>query len=200
MSGRFERGGFCEVGKRDFMQMAASKDHKEGGADAAAPKPARFGKKQKMIAAAAAVLLLGGGGAAFALMGGKAPEGEEAAADADHAAPAEGEEAGKDADPAATLVDVPAMVLNLRTAGGEQRYLKLRFMIVAKDAAGAEALKARLPAIIDAYQPFLRELRPEDLAGSAAVFRIKEEMLLRAADVVGKDMVKDILIQDLVQQ
>ena len=179
--------------------MAASKDKKEGAPDAADPKPTRFGKKQKMIAAAAAILLLGGGGAAFALMGEKAPEGEEAAAEPEHAAPAE-EGEGKDADPAASLVDVPAMVLNLRTASGEQRYLKLRFMLVAKDAAGAEALKARLPAVIDAYQPFLRELRPEDIAGSAAVFRIKEEMLLRAADVVGKDAVKDILIQDLVQQ
>ena len=180
--------------------MAASKDKKEGTEDASAPKPARFGKKQKMIAAAAAVLLLGGGGAAFALMGGKAPEGEEAAAEAEHAPPAQEEGEGKDADPSASLVDVPARVLNLRTAGGDPRYLKLRFMLVAKDAAGAEELKARLPAIIDAYQPFLRELRPEDLAGSAAVFRIKEEMLLRAADVVGKDAVKDILIQDLVQQ
>ena len=37
-------------------------------------------------------------------------------------------------------------------------------------------------------------------AGSAAVFRIKEEMLVRATEVSGAGMVKDILIQDLVQQ
>ena len=54
--------------------------------------------------------------------------------------------------------------------------------------------------MLDAYQPFLRELRPEDLAGSAAIFRIKEAMLARANDVLGPDMVKDILIQDLIQQ
>ena len=52
----------------------------------------------------------------------------------------------------------------------------------------------------DAIQPFLRELRPEDLAGSAAVFRIKEQILLRAADALGPDQIKDVLIEDLIQQ
>ena len=43
-------------------------------------------------------------------------------------------------------------------------------------------------------------MRPEDLSGSAAVFRIKEEMLVRTTAAVGTGMVKDILIQDIVQQ
>lgn len=182
--------------------MSASEEPKEGAEGAAAAKPARFGKKQKIIAgAAAAVLLLGGGGAAFMMKGsGEKPAAEEEAP-AEHAAPAEGEGGegeGKGAE--ALMVDVPAMVLNLRTSTGEQRYLKLRFMLVAKDAAKVEEVKSRLPAVIDAYQPFLRELRPEDLAGSEAVFRIKEELLLRGADVLGRDALQDVLIQDLVQQ
>jgi flagellar FliL protein len=53
-------------------------------------------------------------------------------------------------------------------------------------------------------QPFLRELRPDDLAGSAAVFRIKEEMLSRTTQALGQALgagaVRDVLIQDLVQQ
>lgn len=54
--------------------------------------------------------------------------------------------------------------------------------------------------MLDSFQPFLRELRPEDLSGSAAVFRIKEEMMVRATATLGAGQVKDILIQDLVQQ
>jgi flagellar protein FliL len=177
----------------------------------AAPAP-RFGKKQKIMAAAAAVLLLGGGGGAAALfMGGgeehaakdahgdKAAE-EEAAAKAEEEAAAEeegGEGEGKGELP---LVDVPAMIVNLRTPNGEARYLKLRFMIEARNASKVDAVTKKLPAIIDSFQPFLRELRPEDLAGSAAVYRIKEELLVRATAAVGAGMVKDILIQDLVQQ
>ena len=117
-----------------------------------------------------------------------APEEEEA----------EGEGEGKAGE--LPLVDVPPMIVNLRTTNGEPRYLKIRFMIEAKSAEKAEKLKAKLPLIIDAYQPFLREMRPEDISGSAAVFRIKEEMLIRATQAAGKGMVKDVLIQDLVQQ
>ena len=47
---------------------------------------------------------------------------------------------------------------------------------------------------------FLRELRPEDLNGSAAVFRVKEEMMARMTATLGANMVRDVLIQDLVQQ
>ena len=61
-------------------------------------------------------------------------------------------------------------------------------------------MKEKLPLILDAYQPFLRELRPEDLAGSAAVFRLKEEMLVRTTRALGPGAVVDVLIQDLIQQ
>jgi flagellar FliL protein len=95
---------------------------------------------------------------------------------------------------------VPAMVVNLRSPDGAARFLKLHFMLVPGPNATVDGLKDKLPLVLDAYQPFLRELRPEDLAGSAAVFRIKEEMMIRTAAVLGDGMVKDILIQDLVQQ
>ncbi|MBB6122770.1 flagellar basal body-associated FliL family protein [Sphingobium subterraneum] len=165
----------------------------------AGAKPPRFGSKQKIIAAAGALLLLGGGGGVALLMsGGEKPGADkhEEKASAEEEAEGEGEAEGGELP----LVDVPAMIVNMRTAGGQPRYLKIRFMIEARSSAKVEPLKAKLPAIIDSYQPFLRELRPEDLSGSAAVFRIKEELLSRATAAVGSGMVKDILIQDLVQQ
>ena len=157
------------------------------GAKPAAPKSKKF----LIIGAAAGVLLLGGGGGAMMLSGGSA-KAETAADGHGEAAPeAEGKEA---------FVDVPAMVVNLRSPDGASRFLKLHFMIVPGAKGTPDSIKEKLPLILDAYQPFLRELRPEDLAGSAAVFRIKEEMLVRATEVSGPGMVKDILIQDLVQQ
>ncbi|OWK28328.1 flagellar basal body-associated FliL family protein [Sphingomonas mucosissima] len=178
-----------------------SKEASEVAATPAPEKAGKFGKKKIIIAAAGAVLLLGGGGGAFALMGGDdkpAAHGEEAA-EADHGKAEE--EHGKEGEgEAAEFVDVPPMVVNLRSADGGARFIKLHFMLVPASADEAEGIKAKLPLILDAYQPFLRELRPEDLAGSAAVFRIKEEMLVRAGDVMGKGQVKDVLIQDLIQQ
>lgn len=184
------------------------------GPDAPPPpagKLAFLKNKKVMIGGAAALLLLaGGGGAALMMAGGEEKpahgeqakdahaETEEEEEEAEEEESAEGESEGKDGE--LPLVDVPPMIVNLRTTNGEPRYLKIRFMLEAKSAEKAEKLKAKLPLIIDSYQPFLRELRPEDISGSAAVFRIKEEMLIRATEAAGKSMVKDVLIQDLVQQ
>jgi flagellar FliL protein len=99
-----------------------------------------------------------------------------------------------------TYIEVPAVTVNLRGVDGNARFLKLRFIIVAADAGKVARIEERLPAVLDALQPFLRELRPEDLAGSAAVFRIKEEMMARSADVLGAGVVSDVLIQELLQQ
>jgi len=177
--------------------------------DAPQGKFAFLKNKKVMIGAGAAVLLLvGGGGAAMFMAGGSETTTHEEAAGEDlETAEADEEEeeeeedsAGEGADGELPLVDVPPMVVNMRSPDGNNRYLKLRFMLEAKSAEKVEQVKSRLPAIIDAYQPFLRELRPEDVSGSAAVFRIKEEMLIRANQVAGKNMVRDVLIQDLIQQ
>ncbi len=173
----------------------------EEGAEGAKPAAPKSKKKLLIIGAAAGVLLLGGGGGAAMMLSGGSAKAETAAEGHGEAAPeAEGGHGGGEGEGKEAFVDVPAMVVNLRSPDGASRFLKLHFMIVPGAKGTAESIKEKLPLILDAYQPFLRELRPEDLAGSAAVFRIKEEMLVRATDVAGPGMVKDILIQDLVQQ
>jgi flagellar FliL protein len=149
-----------------------------------APAKKRFGKKAIIIAVAVFVLVLGGGGTAWFLLRAPAHEPVDAS---------EGE--------AETVyVEVPALVVNLRSADGAARLIKLRVLLVPATPADGAVITARLPLVIDSFQPFLRELRPEDLAGSAAVFRIKEELLLRANDAAGKGKVKNVLIQDLIEQ
>ena len=168
------------------------------------PKKVAPGKRKMMvIAGAAAALLIGGGGGAYAFLGGgdkaeaKAGHGDAAKNASDTDEEGDGAHAEEGGD---EFVDVPAMVVNLRSADGGARFIKLHFMLVPGPRSDPEALKEKLPLLLDAYQPFLRELRPEDLAGSAAVFRIKEEMLTRATDTLGAGQVKDVLIQDLIQQ
>lgn len=169
----------------------------EEGEEGAAPAAPKAGKKKLLIIVAAIVLLLlAGGGAAFFLFGGKSdPKAEAAKAEAAKAEAAKhggGEEGVK-------FVDIPAMVVNIRSPDGAARFLKVHVMLVPGTMKD-DAIKAGLPLVLDAYQPFLRELRPEDLAGSAAVFRVKEELLVRTTGALGEGSVKDVLIEDLVQQ
>lgn len=147
--------------------------------------PARPGRRFLLLPTAALLLMIGIAIAALLLLS----KGDVPVSKADAAAEEE-----------AVFVEMPALIVNLRSADGAPRLIKLTASLVPADAGGAERLKARMPLIVDRFQPFLRELRPEDLAGSAAVFRIKEELLLRANDAAGAGSVRDVLIQDLIQQ
>jgi flagellar protein FliL len=169
----------------DEVGSDAGSDATANGPEAKAP---RNKKKLVIIGAAVAVLLLVGGGASYALLGESESEGESAGGSANAGAGPE------------TFIDIPPMTVNLRSADGTPRFLRVHLMLVPVSADKQEEITQKLPLIIDAYQPFLRELRPEDLAGSAAAFRLKEEMLIRANREVGADSVADVLIQDLVQQ
>lgn len=158
------------------------------GADA--PKVGAARRRKLVIAgAAAAVLLVGGGTGAFFLTRAEAPAEEVAG---------HGATAGDDV--MNQPVDVPPLLVNLRSPDNAPHFLKVHVMLVPGPKSSAETLKNEVPVLLDAYQPFLRELRPEDLSGSAAVFRIKEQLLVRARETLGEGHVKDVLVQDLIQQ
>lgn len=194
------RAGRLWGGKLEGAAHVASddigKDPSDDGADgeevlvgdaAASPRPRR---KKLIIAGVAAALVLAGGGTAAALLmgGGDKAETEVAA------------HAGGEDDVLNQPVDVPPLLVNLRSPDNAPHFLKVHVMLVPGPKSSAEQLKNEVPVLLDAYQPFLRELRPEDLAGSAAVFRIKEQLLVRARETLGDGHVKDVLVQDLIQQ
>lgn len=156
--------------------------------DSAAPAQKGGAKKKKLVIGLAALLVLGGGGGAYVLTS------QGADKKAHEEAPAEPEGAEQ------IYVDVPEMIVNLRAVDARQRFLKIHFMLVASDPKAEEAINAKIPAIKDSLQSFLRELRPEDLAGSAAVYRVKEEIFRRASAQLEKGQIKDVLIQDMIQQ
>lgn len=100
----------------------------------------------------------------------------------------------------ALFVEAPQMVVSVRGGDGRAHFLKLRFVIVASSEGKADEIKDKMPIVVDSLQSFLRELRPEDLAGSAAVYRIKEEIMIRMRRSFGPDTIEDVLIQDLIEQ
>lgn len=175
-------GGVGAGGAEQVMATTATTEAEAEGEVAAPAKP-RLSRKVLLMALAGALVPLGGVGGYLFMRA--APEAAPAAAEAEIV----------DA-----FVDVPPMIVNLRVPGGQSRMLKVHVVLVPARAEDAPQLTARLPLVIDAFQPFLRELRPDDLAGSAAVFRIKEELLRRAQDAVGHGKVGDVLVQELIQQ
>lgn len=190
----------------------------EGGAEGEDLAP----KKKKLpllfIAIPAAVVLLGGGGAAaFFMMQPKsaAAEGAHAAPAADHGKAAAKKGGGHGAtaeggDPSlgviaagpdgVTFYTLPDMIVNIQGAEGRPTYLKLKLTLEMKDAALASHLQAEAPRMQDMFQSFLRELRPEDLAGSAGTFQLRAEILRRVNLIAAPGKVDAVLIEEMLVQ
>lgn len=186
----------------------AEGDAAEGDGGAGKKKPPML----LIIGAAAAVVLLGGGAGAFFLLkpgaaeasgeGGRAappPAGKSGG----HGAPAEGGvgagtiAAGPDG---VTFYSLPDMVVNIQSPDGRPTFLKLKLTLEVSDPNLAYTLQAEAPRLQDMFQGFLRELRPDDLAGSAGSHQLRQELLRRANLIAAPGQVDAVLIEEMLVQ
>ncbi len=150
--------------------------------------------KKIIIITVAAVLVLGlGGGAAFYFMSGGE---EELAVDLEHG----GQESELvEQEPGELLfLELEPMLVNLDTAGGKPKYLKLTISLEVDKQLSLDELNKKMPRIIDQFQTYLRQLRIEDLNGSAGMFRLKEELLIKVNDAVYPTRVNDVLFKEML--
>lgn len=182
----------------------------EGGDDAPAEgKKKLSGKTLILFIVLPLLLVLGGGGAAVYFLVLKKPDKTaEAHGDAhgeEHGAPkAEDGHGGGDGhtiDPARLLFHpMPEILVNLNSGGRGNIYLKLNVELELRAGADLVALEAVMPRIIDKFQLYLRELRVEDLSGSAGMYRVKEELLRRVNLAAKPVVVNDVLFKELIIQ
>jgi flagellar FliL protein len=61
-------------------------------------------------------------------------------------------------------------------------------------------VKQAVPRLQDMFQTYLREMRPEELRGSAGTYRLREELIIRANIAAAPAHITDVLfIQMLIQ-
>lgn len=168
----------------------AAKANEAAGEDADAKavgteKPKGFFSLKMMIIAGAAVAVLGGGGAgAFFMFTGS-----------------------KEAKPAVAVVkpvvffEVPEVLVNLSTSGNERtQYLKVKIVLELPDATVQPQVQSTMPRVMDAFQTYLRELRPTDLDGSAGLYRLKEELTRRVNVAVAPGRINAVLFKEIIVQ
>jgi flagellar FliL protein len=146
-------------------------------------------KKMLMIAVPALLLVLGGGGAAayFFLM--KAPEGGEHVVEEAPLTP-----------PEVAFSDIEKLTVNIQGADATPAYLQLSVSLELENEEQKTAMESLLPRVKDQFQAYLRELRLEDLKGSAGVLRIKEELLRRVNVAAAPYKVRDVLLKEMLVQ
>ena len=168
-------------------------EEKEVSAEAAAEAEAaaKAAKKKKIIiigTAVAVVLLAGAGGGAFFMMGKKA-EGE-------HAAPIAVEEhKGKP-----VYYPLGDMIVNLSGEGKHPNYLKVKVTLELADEKDVPVIEEVKPRIVDNFQVYLRDLRIDDLRGSAGLYRLREELLMRVSEAAQPVRIRDVLFQEMLVQ
>jgi flagellar FliL protein len=165
----------------------------EEAAEGEAPAPHKrwSGKRIVLFIVLPVLLLLGAGAGVYfsGLLGGKtAAEGEAAS--------------GAEAEPPAPAVfyDLPDMLVNLNTSGKRTSFLKLKVSLELTKQTDVPILESVMPRVVDNFQVYLRELRADDLRGSAGLYRLREELLMRVRAAAKPAEVKDVLFKEMLIQ
>jgi flagellar protein FliL len=99
-----------------------------------------------------------------------------------------------------TFFEIPDLIVNLNTSGRKSAFLKIKISLEIANPADIDIINQMLPRIVDNFQVYLRELRIEDLQGSAGMYRLHEELLRRVNIAVRPAKVKDVLFKEMLVQ
>jgi flagellar FliL protein len=205
-------------------------ENPEGAEGEAPAKKKMSGKTLILFIVLPALLVIGGGGAAAAMLlskpaapagaqaeeehgkkpekkkkkaeggkeegghgGGEKKEGAGATADVGHLAECE------EGNPCYYLM--PKQIVNLAGGeGGRPPFLEIEIALESKDSEVFDNVPDLMPRMKDQFQAFLRELRIEDLNGSAGSFRLRQELLKRFNIVMAPAKVDAVLIESMLIQ
>ena len=153
------------------------------------------GKKKLLIIVGAVVLLLIGAAAAVFFSGILDSEETEESAENEVKEGVEAEMAKK-----TYFVDLDEMVVNLNTTERRQSLLKIKVSLEVAEQKDVAVVQELTPRVVDNFQTYLRELRLDDLRGSAGMYRLREELLTRINIAVEPAKVKAVLFKEMIVQ
>jgi flagellar FliL protein len=217
-------------GKKEKKEKKAPEADKPEGVEGEAPaKKKMSGKTLILFIVLPALLVIGGGGAAAAMLlskpaapaaaedpHAKKPEKKKKAEGGKEEGGGHGEGAKKegaagaegDVGHAAACEEgnpcyymMPKQIVNLAGGeGGRPPFLEIEIALESNDSATFDGVPDLMPRLKDQYQAFLRELRIEDLNGSAGSFRLRQELLKRFNIVMAPAKLDAVLIESMLIQ
>lgn len=183
--------------------MSEAETAPEGAAAEGGKK--KLSKKKLILFIVLPLLLLGGGAGAYftgaldPILGKKDAKAEEHGKDGKKDEKKKGEH-GEEVSGPGYYYDIPDIVVNLNGNDGKQRYLKLSISIEIPSKEDEPKLIAVMPRITDHFQTYLRELRVDDLRGSAGIYRLRHELLARVNEAANPVDVRDVLFREILVQ
>ena len=98
------------------------------------------------------------------------------------------------------FVELPEMVANLNAAGRRPVFVKFKARVELARAEDQAGFAAAQPRVVDLFQTYLREMRPEEFRGSTGTYRLREQLIARANIAVAPAHVVDVLFAELLVQ
>ncbi len=99
------------------------------------------------------------------------------------------------------FLDLPDVMVNLSGAAGERaQYLKLKITLELPDQTLGAQIQPVMPRVMDAFQTYLRELRPADLDGSGGLYRMRDELTRRINTMITPHRINAVLFKEVVVQ
>jgi flagellar FliL protein len=101
----------------------------------------------------------------------------------------------------AVFLDLPEILVNLNATGNRRsNFLKINISLEVESPADVLKLQSLMPRIVDSFQVYLRELRVEDLRGSAGMYRLREDLLRRINEAARPVKINDVLFKEMLIQ
>ena len=148
--------------------------------------------KKKVILMALPVLLIGlGAGGWFSGIIPKMLHGEV------HEAKAAAEET---ISRAPVFVEMPEVIANLNTGARRAAFIKMKARLEVAKPEDVAIIQAAMPRILDLFQTYLREMRPEEMRSSASTYKLREELLSRTNIAGNPAKVVSVLFTELIVQ
>ncbi len=139
--------------------------------------------------------------AASAEAHGKAPEGHAKEAGGTGKEAAAGEAAAPNgAGHPPVFLDLPEIVANLNSGPRRTGFIKLKAKLELARTEDQDVVKAAMPRLLDLFQTYLREMRPEELKGAAGTYRLREELIARADIAASPAHVVNVLFTEMLIQ
>jgi flagellar FliL protein len=110
-----------------------------------------------------------------------------------------GQKGGQASGPPVTF-KMPELVANLAGANDVERFVKVDIELVAANQAALASVRQHLPELQDLFLTYLRDMHPSELQSSIGTWRLREELLARAAIAVGPGRITDVLFTNLLIQ
>jgi flagellar protein FliL len=156
----------------------------EAGEDGAAPRK-KFSMKLIVMVVGGLLVVGGAAGGYFMFFGKKHQDDKPVAAPVKPPA----------------FFDMPEVLVNLANAGADRtHYLRAKIVLEVADQAVVEQIKPVMPRVLDAFQTYLREMRPTDLEGSAGLYRVRDELTRRVNVAVSPNRINAVLFKEIVVQ